>query len=151
MSSLLHKICYFFRLGRLPENLKRDLLSRENIVFRVEGIPAWVIFRNFKSPSVRCSYRCMLFFSFIAMTERRFIARAGSWNKIDIQIEYDDPRFKQIRFYETKNHLCLRYDAADFMPNSSGQVEIKFALSRISDAAMVLKNKGASFSHQNNT
>jgi hypothetical protein len=132
--SILRKFADFLGLARVPEALKKDLTG-EGLSFFAEGLPATVIFRSYKGAGAYASHRSILMFAFLALTDQRFVIQGGSYNEVDINLRYDDPRFKEINFKAAKKHLVLDYEAGAVQPGASGRVSVRL---RLDDPAFVL-------------
>jgi len=149
MSSLFQRVVHFFRFGRLPDEVKTQLESEGGMLFLAEGVAMTSILTDFKAPGVRCSYRRMTIIGFLALSEQRIVIRAKCWHKIDVNTAFDDPRFKTIAFNSTEKYLSLRFDPSGFIPDASGQVEIRVHVPNVSRAAKILEGKGACMAPEN--
>ncbi len=147
MTTFTQKIANFFHLGRLPEKVKSKMTSEGGILYLAEGIAETAIFQDFKSPGMYCSHRSMIFIGFVAVSDQRFAVRAKSFHEIHINLKYDDPKFKKITFRTSKTklrYLSLSFDAAGFIPNASGRIEIRLHLPDDASAiATILNQKDA--------
>jgi len=146
MSDFTQKIIHFFHLGRLPDQVRTQLTSEGGIAYLAEGIAATAILNNFRVPGVYCSHRKMTFIGFFALSTRRIALRAKCYHKIDINMTFDDPKFQQLRFQVYPNYLSLTFDPAVFIPEASGQIEIRLHISNMSQAVDILKQNNANMS-----
>jgi len=120
--SILYRI---LGLGRIPKDYKAALAS-EGLVLTEEGVRGSVSFRKFKAPGRRYSKRKSWFSGSVAITQKRVIAFAFS--KRVINVPFDDPRLRKLNCSaEDDACLCFSFEAADFNPEMSGSVEVRFA------------------------
>ena len=143
MSSLFQRVAHFFRFGRLPDEVRVQLESEGGMLFLAEGVVTTSILTDFKAPGVRCSYSRMTIIGFLALSEQRIVIRAKCWHKIDVNTTFDDPKFKTIAFNPTEKYLSLKFDPSGFIPDASGQVEIRIHVPNVSKVAKILEEKGA--------
>jgi hypothetical protein len=136
------RIAEFFHLGRLPDEVKDLMTSEGGIRYMAEGVAETAIFRNFQSPGNYCAYRKTLFIGSVALSKRRLVVRAGRYNTININVAFDDPKFKGIAFSASQKYLSLRFEAAGYIPNSSGQIEVRLHLPDVSSITDLLIRKG---------
>jgi hypothetical protein len=141
--TFIQKIANFFHLGRLPDDIRAQMIQDGGIVYLAEGAIATVIYDNFRMPGYFCRYRRMTFIGFFALSDRRIVSRAGGYHKIDINTTYDDPKFKGITFKSNLNCLKIQFDPAEYIPEASGQIEVRLSLPDLSRVADILKQKGA--------
>ncbi|HUW62368.1 MAG TPA: hypothetical protein VMZ06_15290 [Candidatus Bathyarchaeia archaeon] len=142
-ATFTQKIARVFHLGRLPARVREQMQSEGGILYLAEGIAETAIFRNFRAPGVYCSQRRMGFIGFFALSERRIVARAGCFHKIDVNTTFDDPTFKKLLFKAGPKYLSVTFDPSIQTPDASGQIEIRLHLPDISKAATILKENGA--------
>ena len=142
MSTLFQRVAHFLRFGRLPDEVRDQLESEGGMLFLEEGVVTTSILIDFKAPGVRCSYRRMTIIGFLALSEKRIVIRAKCWHKISINTTFDDPRFKAIVFNPSEKYLSLSFDPSGFIPNASGQVEIRVHVPNVSKAVKILEEKG---------
>ena len=144
MGKLLEKLIRVFHLGRLPDEVRIRLESDGGILYLAEGVVTTAIFTHFKAPQAHSSYRRIVFIGFFALSKRRIVVRAKCYNSIDIDVPYDDSRFKMISFTVKESYLSLAFDASALLPTASGRIEIRLHIPNISDASTLLQEKGAS-------
>lgn len=102
------------------------------------------ILHAFKAPGIRCGYRRMSFVGFVAMSNRKLVASASFFHKAQVNVAFEDPKFKAITFRLAGNHLSMSFDAAGLIPDASGEVTLRFAISDLRVAAQLLAERGGS-------
>jgi hypothetical protein len=143
ISSFLNKISSFFHSGKMPDEVMVKLESEGGILYKEEGIRETAIFQNFRSPGIYCGWRKIGFIGYFILSERRIIVQARCYDYININALYDAGAFQKIEFSVGPKYLSISFNAADHLPKSSGQVEIRLHLSDISAAVDILRQKGA--------
>lgn len=142
-ATFTQKVSHVFHLGRLPAEVRQQMESEGEMLYLAEGIAETAIFRNFRAPGYYSTCKRMGFIGYFALSGRRIVARARCYNKIDVNIAFDDPKFKSLLFKVTPRYLSLTFDPSIQMAKASGQMEIRFHLPDISAAAKILDDKGA--------
>ena len=141
MTTWKKKLTRMFRPCRMPKNAV-SLLESEGLVLLEEKICIRVIFRNFKAPYRRYSYRSTLAFGSFGLSSQRIVA--FSFYRMIIHTAYDEPKFKAITFnYKKDKYLSVSFDASEFNPKQSGQIEMRFYLPNVKGAIHILKTYGA--------
>jgi len=142
MITLLQKLFRIMRPCRMPQKAV-SLLESEGLLVLQEKIRIVVIFKNFKAPYRRHSYKSSIAFGSFGLSSRRIMA--FSFFKMIVHTTYDEPKFKSITFSNRKDkYLSLSFDASEFHQNQSGQIEIRFFLSNVNEAIHILQGFGAS-------
>jgi len=98
--------------GRLPEAVRAQVESEAPIVYLAEGVLETARFRHYKAPGFRILHRWMGFIGYFVLSERRMIVKAGRYNKIDINVAYDEPLFQKMTFAVKPRYLSLAFDAS---------------------------------------
>ena len=142
-TTFTQKAARVFGLGRMPAERRAQMESEGQMLYLAEGIAETAILRGFKAPGARCAYRRMLLVGFFALSERRLVARAKCFHKIDIDTTFDDPKFRRLEFRATPHYLSLMFDPSSYLPDASGRVEIRLHLPDVRKAAELLEAKGA--------
>ena len=145
MGTFIQKVASFFHLGRLPDNVRTQMISEGGILYLAEGIAETAIFTDFRSPGIYCSSRRLTLIGFFALSDHRIVLRANCYHEILINTTYDDTKFKGITFKTSKTDqgfLSLTFDAAGYILAASGQVEIRLHLPDSSMAVKILNQKG---------
>lgn len=132
-----------FGLGRIPHQIREELEAESPILLVAEGIAEVAVFRNFKSPVAYCRRKRTLFVGYFVLSEERLVVKAGSYNKISVNMRYDDPPFQNIAFTATSRLLSLSCDASVASPQMAGQIEVRLHLPDVGTAADILQAVGA--------
>jgi hypothetical protein len=143
MGVLVQSLTQAFHLGRLPDEVRTRLEQDGGILYLAEGVVTTVIFHDFRSPQARSLYRRMVFIGYFALSERRIVVRAKCYNRVDIDLPCDDPRFQQVSFRVTPRWLSVSFDASALLANASGRIEVRMHIPDIARAVAVLQSKGA--------
>jgi hypothetical protein len=136
-------IANVLHLGRLPIRARRQLEVDGGLLYCAEGIWESAVLVGFKAPGYYIDTRKMGFIGSFALSDRRVIARAGFYNKIDVNLMFEDPRFKEVIFKVRPKYLSMKFDASIQMPRATGDIEIRLHLPDIAKAAEILESKGA--------
>lgn len=120
------------------------LESDGGVLYLAEGVITTAILTNFKAHQAQSMYRRIVFVGFFALSKRRIVVRAKCYNSVDIDVPYDDPRFKLISFAATPRYLSLSFDASPLLPTASGRIELRLHIPDIPEAAAILEAEGAS-------
>jgi hypothetical protein len=148
IASFLSKIACFFHVGAIPDNVITQLKAEGGILYKEEHVRETAVLHEFRTPGIYCSWRKITFFGFFVLSAKRIVVHAGLYNKIDVDTSYDDAAFQKIHFSIRPKYLSISFNAADLLPKSSGQVEIRLHLRDISAAGNILQQKGASIADQ---
>lgn len=138
-----NKIWSFFSSGRIPDEVIVKLESEGRILYREEGVRETAILQNFQSPGIYCGWRKIGFIGYFILSERGILVKARCYDYIDINAPYDAETFHKLGFSAEPKYLSITFNAADYLPKSSGQVEIRLHLRNISAAVDILRQKGA--------
>jgi hypothetical protein len=137
--TLLHRL---FGLGKIPGRISPGL-EQEGIVLLEEGIGGSVIFRNFRAPGKRYSWRRSWFTGSLVLTRKRLAAFAFSKPLIDVPL--GDDRIGELRCsLEGEAILCVRFDPSAFYEGWSGQVECRFSTPRARSFLEQIQERAAS-------
>jgi hypothetical protein len=143
MATFVQKLAARLRLGQLPEALRAQLESEGRILYLAEGIWETAIFRHYRAPNAYSSHRRIGFIGYFALSEHRLVARAKCYHEIDVNVAYDELRFKKMTFTVRRKYLSLAFDASTQSPQASGQLEVRLHLPDIATAAKILEQAGA--------
>jgi hypothetical protein len=139
---MIQKLARLFGIGQLPGTLRNQIDAEGGWLWLEEGISVTAILRGFKAPGNCCSYRQTWFIGFAALTRRRMIVSAGFYNKAVVNVPYDDPHFKDIDFSLEGNRVCLSFNPARFLPDTSGDVTLRLGVTDVPTLTRVLSEKG---------
>lgn len=146
MATFTQRLAGTFGLGRLPEAQRVQLESEDRLRYLAEGIWETAILRDYRHcrfPQAYCLARRMGFIGYFALSERRLIAKAKAYNEINVNVAYEEPRFKAMTFTVRPKYLALTFDASAQSSEDSGQIEIRLHLPDIAFAAKILEQAGA--------
>lgn len=143
MATFLQKLAAKLRLGRLPETVRAQLESEGRILYLAEGIMETAIWRRYRAPGACILARRMAFIGYFALSERRLVAKAKRFHEINVNVAYDDPRFKAMTFTIRPKYLALAFDASAQGPQASGQIEVRLHLPDNAAATKILEQAGA--------
>jgi hypothetical protein len=139
MSKLKQILNRLFRPGRMPEETKEQLQS-EGLLFFKEKVWITVVFRNFKAPGRRYSYRRSSTYGSFALTETRVVGL--SLLSTIINVAYNSPEFQSIQFEaKSDKYLSAKFDASIFNPSQSGEIEFRFHLPELDQAIEIIKSR----------
>lgn len=142
MRILIKKAAELLKLGRIPPSIRTQLDTEGGILWLEEGVPVTAILQSFKAPGICCGYRRMLFVGFLAINHRRLAAAANFFHKAEVNVAFDDPKFRAMTFSLTGNRLSMSFDAAGVIPEASGEVTLRFAMSDPQVAVQILSERG---------
>lgn len=143
MGTLWQKLTAGLHLGQLPGTVRAQLESEGRILYLAEGIRETAIFRRYRGPDAYSWRHGIVFIGYFALSERRLVARAKQYHQINMNVAYDDPRFKAMTFTVRPRYLSLAFDASAQSPQSSGQIEVRLHLPDIAAATKILEQAGA--------
>jgi hypothetical protein len=143
MTTFRQKLAAILRLGQLPQTVRAQLESEGRILYLAEGIKETAVFRDYRGPYNYALARWMAFTGYFALTERRLVAKAKAYHEINVNVAYDDPRFKAITFTVRPRYLALAFDASTQSPQASGQIEVRLHLPDQAAATKILEQAGA--------
>lgn len=113
-----------FKAGRVPRKAEQQL-AQENILLREEGIGGTVTLRQFRAPGKRYGFRRSWFSGSIVLTEQHFLAFQFATPVIGVA--WQDARIIALQCsLEGTKTLCVKFDAATFNDDWSGDVEVRF-------------------------
>ncbi len=142
MATFLQKLAARLRLGQLPEALRAQLESEGRLLYLAEGIMETAIFRRYRAPGAYSWRRRAVFIGYFALSERRLVAKAKAYHEINVNVAYDDPRFKAMTFTVRPKYLALAFDASAQSAQASGQLEVRLHLPDVATAARILERAG---------
>lgn len=140
---MTQKIAGALHIGRMPEKVKSILAAESDMVYLAESVLETAIYRNFRAPGTYISSGRMGFVGYFALTGHRIVVRAGLYNKIDVNLLFDEPAFKQVAFTVRPRYLAMKFDPSCRMPDMSGEIEIRLHIPDVTHAAQLLSEKGA--------
>jgi hypothetical protein len=143
MGKFLQRVIRYFHLGEMPGEVRAQMESEGGLMYLAEGVWETAIFRDFSAPGIYCAYRRIGFVGYFALSERRMVVRARCYDQININVAYDDVRFKNMVFAAREECLSVTFDPADHMPDASGRIEIRVHLPDVPAAASILEQRGA--------
>jgi hypothetical protein len=143
MGTLLQRLTAGLHLGQLPGTVRAQLESEGRILYLAEGIRETAIFRNYRAPGIYSWRRRIGFIGYFALSERRLVARAKQYHQTDVNVAYDDPRFKAMTFTVRPRYLALVFDASAQGPQAAGEIEVRLHLPDIAAARKMLEQVGA--------
>ena len=128
MANILYK---WFGWGALPRPM-RPVLEKEGIVLMDEGVSGSVLFRKFRAPGKRYSYRRNGVVASVVMTKIRFAVFNFGTPFVNLPLER--AQLDKINLaIDEKGRLTVSFDAADFYPNATGTVSGRFATEKARD------------------
>jgi len=130
-------------LGRLPEALRTQLESEGRILYLAENIGETAICKDYRAPGARSGRRWIWFIGYFVLTERRVVAKARWYHRVDVNVAYDEPLSPALAFHVKRKYLCLAWDASAQDPRTSGQLEVRLYLPDVTTAARLLEQAGA--------
>jgi hypothetical protein len=142
MSTIIQKAARLLHAGQLPQALRTQIDAEGGLLWLEEGIPVTAILRGFKAPGTFCGYRRTSFVGFAALTQRRLIVCAHFFNEASVDVDYDDPRFKDITFKLDGKRLSLSFNAAGILPSATGNVTLSLGVSDLPTVTQILVQKG---------
>lgn len=136
------RIAGWFRIGRVPEELKAEMAKEGGALYKAHGIRQTAIYSDFNAPGRYSAARAQGFIGYVAMSEQRFVARAGGYNKIDVNVTFGDPKFNDVVWTATPKYLSLAFDAAAHIPQASGNIEVRLHVPDVEAVVRLLAAKG---------
>lgn len=118
----LHNVLGF---GKLPSGDRKEL-EGEGITVIHEGVPFSITYINFRAPGKIFIGKRRWFIGAVAVTGKRIAAYAFSRKLFNIPI--NDPRLSRLQVSAEGQKVCMKYEASDFAPDSSGRIEIRFTV-----------------------
>ncbi len=120
--TLLHRL---FGAGRIPKAML-PILQQEGIVLLDEGIGGSIIFRNFRAPGKRYSYRSNWFTGSLVLTGIRF---AGfQYSKPIINVPLEEKWLNELDCsVRREKTLSVSFDSSAFHEDWSGMIECRFS------------------------
>jgi hypothetical protein len=140
--TLTQRIAGWFRIGRVPEEVRVQMAQEGGILYKAHGIRQTAIYSGFSAPGQYSAARVQGFIGYVAMSAQRFVVRAGRYNKIDVNITFGDPKFSDIIWMATPKYLSLAFDAANHIPNASGNIEVRLHVPDVEAVVRLLAAKG---------
>ncbi len=119
--SILYRL---FGIGKFPKTMV-PTLQKEGIVFEDQGLSGSVIFRKFRAPGRRYSYRKSGFVGSLVITNLRFAAFAFSKPLVNLPLKKDKLDLLKLSVPK-KNKFCMTFNAGDFHEGWKGTVECRF-------------------------
>ena len=119
--SLLYRL---FKLGRIPA-AQRAVLEREGIILAEEGLSGVVIFKNFRAPGRRYSYRRAGFSGSLVITRLRFSGFSFSRPIVNLPLQRE--HLDKIQVSAEDGRLVVAFDPAPFHEGWSGWITVKFS------------------------
>ncbi len=114
----------FFGVGKIPAQWRATIES-EGIVLIDEGIGGSVMYRDFRSPGRRASWKKSAFSGAIALTRTRLLAL--QFSSPVINVPFDDDRLREMKFsVEGEDKILVAFNANLFHNDWSGTIEYRF-------------------------
>jgi hypothetical protein len=123
--SLLYRL---FKIGSLKSQHKNMLLDDTEHYFE-EGIAIHLIYKNYKAPGKYYSHKLLSTLGSIGFSEKQILASQG--NYLLFHLEFENEKFKYLKFERKNNELFVSYDPQKFDPNQSGEVTLTFKLDQL--------------------
>jgi len=143
MTTTVQKLAGILHLGRIPSLLRSQLEADGRILYLAEGVAETAIFKDFRAPGAYCSYRCIAFVGFLALSQKRLVVKAKFGHQISINMPYEDPRFHKLTFTATPKRLSVAFDASLQGPGISGHLEVRAHLPDVATVTAILQKVGA--------
>ncbi len=114
----------FFKIGKIPE-VSMEQIQKEGVVLLEQGLGGSITFRNFRAPGRRYGWKRRWFSGSIVLTNQHLLAFAFS--KPVIGIAWSDRKIRRLKtVVQDNNTLSIKYDAADFNKDWSGEMELRY-------------------------
>jgi hypothetical protein len=134
--TLLHRL---FGTGKVPRDVV-SRLNREGVLLIDEGIGGSVTFRNYRGPGRYHGWRRTWFTGSLVVSRRRLLAFAFS--RPLIGVAWDDENISGLECsQDSPGRICFRFEAADFQPDCSGKVELRFATEKAYEFHQLVNRK----------
>ncbi len=137
------KFVWLLHLGRMPADVKTQLAAEGSVLYVEESICQTAIIHHFRAPGFYIWHGRKVFIGYFVLTECRFMVKAGFYNKIDLNLCFDEPAFKNVVFLATPKYLSATFDPSSQIPGASGKIEVRLHLSDLITPAKILLEKGA--------
>jgi hypothetical protein len=138
---MVNRILGKMGLGRLSDQIRRQLQSEGGFLFVHERVLTTAVLQDFRMPGVFCGLRLMAFVGSTAASDRRFVISASFFNRVWLNLPFDDPRFRRITFAGKGNRLCVSFSANGLIPRASGQVRLRLRVPDATNIVGLMKNK----------
>jgi hypothetical protein len=136
------KVAGWFGIGRVSEDIRLRLMAESEIEYLAEGIWQTAIYSNFGAPGQYASSRRMGFVGYVAMSHKRLVARAGGYNRVDINMAFGDRKFGDVIWMLAPGYVSLAFDAASHIPGASGRIEVRLHVPDAAELASKLVARG---------
>ncbi len=113
-----------FGSGRLPEDLRGELLASGDVVLLEEALLGSVTYRRYRGPGRRSSWAREAVRGAIAVTAGRVVIWAGRVKHVDVPRPSSHLAALEVTT-ERQDRLCVAYDAGAFNPNMTGRVKVR--------------------------
>ena len=129
--------------GRLPGDL-RSQLAAEGILVIEEGVPANIVYSNYRAPGRRGNWRGNYLLAF-AMTERRLLVYGGTPDRRPpsafVNVSWEQARAGGLRALLGDGSLRLCFDFSAFYPDRAGQADVRLRTGQAPAAMAVAEAK----------
>ena len=112
-----------FKVGKLPNEIVNKI-SKEKILDRQEGLPAFVHYHDFEAKGKSFKSKIVRAVGAICLTDWGLYA--SIFSNTAIQFSWNDPRLKQINFDVKKKMISMSFEASVFDPAAKGKVDYQF-------------------------
>ncbi len=85
----------------------------------------------------------MSFIGFFAASQSRFVASASCFNKVWLDLAYDDPRLGRITFSADGRRLSMSFNADGLIPRATGDVTLRLRVPNALEIARMLESQRA--------
>lgn len=114
-----------FGVGKIPKDALAQI-HKEGVVLEEEGIGGSVTYRKFRAPGKYYGLRRSWFSGSIVLTREHFLA--FQYSKPIIGVAWNDERLRALNcFLQDEDTLCVKFDAATFCEDWSGDIEVRFS------------------------
>lgn len=129
----------WFGVGKVPKGAAANI-EQETVVFRQEGLSGSIGFRNFRAPGRRHGAKRSWFIGSLVLTEQHLLGFGFSQQVLGLA--WDSPQASKLKiFVEGEFTLCVQYEGADFNPDWSGEVTVRYRLEKASRIAQDIKRR----------
>ena len=112
--------------GHLPDDL-RSQVATEGILAMEEGVPATIIFRQYRAPGRRGNWRGDYLLAF-ALTERRLLVYGATPDRRPpspfVNVSWEQAKAGGLRALMDDGSLRLCFEFSAFYPDRAGQAEV---------------------------
>lgn len=122
----------------IPDDVK-SRLKEENLIFMEEGVPVTVLLRNFRAPGRYSSHSITRGKGSLAISDERIVGYGGRRQCV-IDVPFGHQKIAALGLSTKREKvLCISFEASEFDPQQSGDVELRFHLAKTPEAMSILQ------------